>query len=110
MAWNQPNGPNNQWGRRSGQGGPDIEERLRQLQRRLEAFLRPGGRGGDAGTLLMIGVLVVVILWAFSGLYQVKQAERGVLQRFGRLVAVMGPGIHWRVPWPVETVTLVNVA
>lgn len=110
MAWNQPNGSNNQRGRRPGAGGPDLEERLRGWQRRLESLLRPGGRGGDGGMLFLIAFGVVLVLWAWSGVYTVRQAERGVLQRFGRFIRVVEPGPHWHVPWPVESVTLVNVA
>ena len=59
----------------------------------------------------MVAVLVVIALWLFSGFYQVTAAERGVIQRFGRLVQpVRLPGIGWRMPWPIETVTRVNVA
>ena len=112
MAWNQPSGPNNQWGRRPGQGGPDLDERLKSWQRRIESWLRPGpgGRSGDSGSLLLIGVVVVLLVWLWTGLYQVKQAERGVVQRFGRKIEVTRQGLHWRIPWPVETVTIVNVA
>jgi membrane protease subunit HflK len=44
-----------------------------------------------------------------SGVYQVRQAERGVVQRFGKLVEVQPPGLHYRLPWPIERVTKVNV-
>ncbi len=110
MAWNQPSGPNNPWGRRPGQGGPDLDERLKSWQRRLESLLRPGGRGGEGGSLFLMGILVVLGLWLWSGFYQVAQAERGIIQRFGRLVDVKAPGVGWRWPWPIETVTKVNVA
>jgi membrane protease subunit HflK len=110
MAWNQPSGPNNQWGRRSGQGGPDLDERLKSWQRRLESLLRPGGRGGDSGSLLLIAVLAALAVWLWTGFYQVQQAERGVIQRFGRLVEVKLPGVGWHWPWPIESVTKVNVA
>ena len=110
MAWNQPSGPNNPWGRRPGQGGPDLDERLKSWQRRLESLLRPGGRGGEGGSLFLMGTLVVLGLWLWSGFYQVAQAERGIIQRFGRLVDVKAPGVGWRWPWPIETVTKVNVA
>jgi modulator of FtsH protease HflK len=110
MAWNQPGGSNSQWGRRPGQGGPDLDERLKSWQRKLESLLRPGGRGGDSASLLLMAVLVAAGLWLWSGFYQVAQAERGIIQRFGRLVDVKGPGVGWRWPWPIESVTKVNVA
>jgi len=111
MPWNQPNGPNNPWGRRPGQGPPDLDERLKSWQKRLESLWRSGGRGGEGGSLLVLAVLVAIALWLFSGFYQVTAAERGVVQRFGRLVQpVRLPGIGWRMPWPIETVTRVNVA
>jgi len=110
MPWNQPSGPNNQWGRRPGQGGPDLDERLKSWQRKLESWLRPGGRGGDGNALFLVAILVVVAGWLLSGFYQVKQAERGIVQRFGRLIAVRPPGMGWRMPWPIESVTMVNVA
>jgi modulator of FtsH protease HflK len=110
MAWNQPSGSNNQWGRRPGQGGPDLDERLKSWQKRLETLLRPSGRGGDSTSLLLLAVLVALGLWLWSGFYQVGQAERGVIQRFGKLVDVRPPGVGWRWPWPIESVTKVNVA
>lgn len=111
MAWNQPGGgSNNPWGRRPSGGGADLEERLRSWQRRLESLLRPGGRGGEGGSLLAIAALALILLWGFTGFFQVKAAERGVIQRFGRLVDVRNQGWGWRWPWPIETITKVNVA
>lgn len=110
MAWNQPGGQNNPWGRRPGQGGPDLDERVKSWQRKLESLLRPGGKGGEGGSLLAVIGLVVAALWLASGFFQVKSAERGVIQRFGKLVDVRTEGWGWRWPWPIETVTKVDVA
>jgi len=110
MAWNQPGGQNNPWGRRPGPGGPDLDERVRSWQRKLESLLRPGGRGGEGGSLLLTVGLVALALWLASGFFQVKAAERGVILRFGKLVDVKHQGWGWRWPWPVETITKVNVA
>jgi membrane protease subunit HflK len=108
MPWNQPSGPQSPWGRRP--GGPDLDERLKSFQRRLEALLRPGGRGGDSGSLLLIALVFAVAVWLWTGVYQVKQPERGVVQRFGRYIETTPPGLHFRIPWPVESVNIVNVA
>jgi membrane protease subunit HflK len=110
MPWNQPSGPNSQWGRRPGQGGSDLDERLKSWQRKLESLLRPGGRGGDSGSLLLLAVGLIFLGWLYTGVYQVKQSERGVVLRFGRLLEVTAPGLHFRIPWPVESVSIVNVA
>lgn len=110
MAWNQP-GQNNPWGRRPGQGGPDLDEKVKGWQRRLESLLRPSGQPGDgSSSLLLIVVLVAAGLWLGSGFFQIKAAERGVIQRFGKLVDVRHEGWGWRWPWPIETLTKVNVA
>jgi len=64
MAWNQPGGQNNSpWGRRPGQGGPDLDERVKSWQRRFESLLRPGG--GEGGSL-MLTVAVVAFVAGFA--------------------------------------------
>ena len=94
MAWNQPGGQNNSpWGRRPGQGGPDLDERVKSWQRRLDQLLRPGGEGGK---LALVVVAIVVALWFGSGIFQIKAAERGVILRFGKFVAVEPPGLGVR--------------
>jgi len=108
MPWNQPSGPQTPWGRRP--GGPDLDERLKSWQRKLESMFRPGGRGTDSGMLILTVLAIVIVGWLWNGVYQVKQPERGVVQRFGRLVAVTLPGLHFRLPWPIESVNVVNVA
>lgn len=113
MAWNQPDGKKDPWGRRPGQGGSDIDQTLREWQRRLEALLRPGGGEGPApgrGSLGWLVAVAVLVLWVASGFYQVNAPERGVVQRFGRFIEVREPGWGWRWPWPIETVTKVNVS
>ncbi len=119
MAWNQPNGGKNEnpWGRRPGQAGSELDARLKNWQRKLESMFRTGGGGGgeggqgsQPGSLVPLIVLVaVLVFWLMSGVYQVGQAERGVVQRFGALTVVKTGGLHMHLPWPIETVTKVNV-
>jgi modulator of FtsH protease HflK len=112
MAWNQPGGQNNNpWGRRpTNGGGSNLDERVKDWQRKFESLFRPGGKG-EGGALFITVVLLVVALWLASGFFSVKAAERGVIQRFGKVVLpVRTEGWGWRLPWPIDTVTKVNVA
>jgi membrane protease subunit HflK len=112
MAWNQP-GQNNPWGRRpGGQGnGPDLDERVKSWQRRLESLFRPGGgRGGEGRSVLILVAVVALALWLASGIFQIKAAEQGVILRFGKIVDIRNQGPGWRWPWPIEQLIKVNVA
>lgn len=113
MAWNQP-GQNNPWGRRPGGGqgnGPDLDERVKSWQRRLESLFRPGGgRGGEGRSLFILVGVVALAIWLASGIFQIKAAEQGVILRFGKLVDIRSQGAGWRWPWPVEQLIKVNVA
>src|SRR6185503_6978561 len=114
MAWNQPGGQNNNpWGSRrpnnGGGGGPNLDERMKDWQRRFESLFRPGDKG-EGGALFITVLLLILALWLASGFFQVKAAERGVIQRFGKLVLPLRQeGWGWRWPWPIETVTKVDV-
>jgi membrane protease subunit HflK len=50
-------------------------------------------------------VLVAVAMYLLSGIYVVQPDEQGVVKRLGRIVAAnVRPGIHYRIPWPVDEV------
>ena len=121
MAWNEPGGnpgKRNPWGsNKPEQGPPDLDEVIRNLQRRLSALFGGGtggrstgsgapARGFGLGTIL----LALATIWAFTGLYRVDAAERGIILRFGRHVDTTLPGLHWHMPWPIETKQIVNTA
>ncbi|HEV3146346.1 MAG TPA: cation-translocating P-type ATPase family protein [Gemmataceae bacterium] len=49
--------------------------------------------------------LITLVAYAASGLTQVEPNEIALVRRFGRpLEQDLGPGLHWRWPWPAETV------
>lgn len=117
MAWNDSgNGNKNPWDRNSGpEGPPDLDKIIRDWQRKFSGMFggskrgAGAGGGGDIGVPL-IGILVVIsIIWAATGFYQVDAAERGVVQRFGAYVRTVEAGLHWHAPWPIENVDKVNV-
>jgi membrane protease subunit HflK len=123
MAWNDPGRNRNPWGNRPDRGAADLDEALRRLQRRLAAIFGGQGGGGDVGggggggdgNAAMRGfgagtvALVLVAIWAATGLYKVDAAERAVVTRFGQYVATTEPGLRWHLPWPIEARQIINV-
>jgi membrane protease subunit HflK len=120
MAWNQPGGSgNNPWGKRPSKDGRNVDEAFKNFQRKLEALVKGGGAGGQGGTgggdeaggpdklTVLAGVAIAIAIWTYMCFFTVAQAERGVVQRFGKFVSIREPGLGWHF-WPVERVTMVN--
>jgi HflK protein len=65
-----------------------------------------------SGRRLLAGALVVMVaLYLGSGLFRIAPGETGLKLRFGRIMAsALGPGLHYRLPWPIETDHLVSLA
>ena len=115
MAWNEPGGNNNDpWKNKGGrdQGPPDLDEVFKNLMNKFGKF--GGGNSGSSGgkSLGGIGMAVIfgilVIGWVFSGFYTIREAERGVVLRFGEFSHFVDPGLRWK-PTFVDTVKPVDV-
>ncbi len=50
----------------------------------------------------LVPVLAVLVLfgWGLSGVEALGVNQRAIYERFGKPVAVFGPGLHIRLPWP----------
>src|SRR5450755_4302979 len=116
MAWNEPGGEKrNPWNRPQ-QSQNDLDDVLRNLQRRLAAlFGRGGGVGGGQNSAnfnrgLGSGLILIAVVWIGSGVYRVDAQERAVILRFGKYEQITGPGYNWHLPWPIERKIIVNVS
>src|SRR5262245_90447 len=124
MSLNDPN-----WGRGSrgpqgpgggNQGPPDLDELWRNFNRRLAELFGKRRRGGDeppqppsswqigGGAGLLVALIVAV--WLASGLYIVGEGQGGVVLPFGRFSQETNPGLRWRMPWPIQSHEIVNLA
>ncbi len=124
MSLNDPN-----WGRGGGnrgqgggnQGPPDLDELWRNFNRKLNDLFgrrRPPGAeppspppsnariGGGAG----IAAALALAIWLASGFYIVVEGQRGVVLTFGKFSEETNAGLRWRMPWPIQSVELVNLA
>ncbi len=112
MAWNDP-----QWGKKN-EGPPDLDELWRRFTSKLKSLFggknTPGGSSGQGGNGfgpagLGIVVAIIVAVWLVSGFYIVDAGERGVVLRFGKYIETTQPGPNWHLPWPIESVQVVNI-
>jgi membrane protease subunit HflK len=106
MAWNQPGEDKKRPAPRGALDNASLDDLLRRLQRQVQRLWRPGSNRGSAALALL---LLIATVWLISGYYQIGPSERGVVQRFGRYVAIEQPGHGWHWPWPIETLTKLDV-
>lgn len=83
------------------QGPRGVPPQMSQALSQLRKFRLPGGP-------MAIGLLVLAWI-VFSSFYTVNQDEVGVVQRFGRYIETTQPGLNFKLPFGIDTVTKVNV-
>lgn len=70
--------------------------------------LKKAGNFKFKGWGYLIAIIIIVVI-ALTSFYTVNQDEVGVVLRFGRYVDTKQPGLNWKLPFGIETVTKVNV-
>ena len=117
MAWNEPGGGKDPWGGGQGGGPPDLDEALKKFRQKFGKFGGGNGSGSGGGGLpgipggrRLVPVILVLlfIVWALAGTYQIDEKERAVVLRFGEYLDTVGPGLHWNPPM-IDTVIPVRV-
>lgn len=109
-------------------GPPDLDEVLKDLGKKIDNIFKRkprivvdnngggsnNGNGGskqnlNGGDIPLLPILLIVFLiWLLTGFYIVDQGSRGVVLRFGEHIDVTQPGPRWHLPYPIETVEIVN--
>ncbi len=105
-------------------GPPDLDELFKDLKNKMNRVIggkaSGGGNNGQnpnssgsqlSGDNIPIGpiILIIVLIWLATGFYIVDQGSRGVVFTFGKNTAVTMPGPRWHIPYPIETVEVVNL-
>ena len=98
MSWQQPNS-----GRPGQRGngatpGSELEDLILQGQEKLKRMIPGGGTGGRTG--LVIIILLGLALW--SAYYTVPSDSVAVIQRFGKYLKEVPPGLHFQLPFGAD--------
>jgi membrane protease subunit HflK len=116
MPWSNQSGGGGRkgggpWGQGPGGSGPqpDLEELLKRSQDTLKQVM-PGGGSGLPGSFMFLVAVVVAAIFAFYAFtFRVNPDELGVVMRFGVPTRAEPPGLHFRLPPPIEEVRLPKV-
>jgi membrane protease subunit HflK len=100
--WGSPPGGRNGSGKGGQRPPPNIDEVVKKIQNIINKLI-PGGKTGGIKPIIL-GLVVLIAIWAFSGLYRVLPDEQGVVLRFGKFVSTTQPGLNYHIPYPIETV------
>ncbi len=101
-------------------------EKLRENQQKFEKKSQGGGPGMPkppqvdeilnkfkdfrSSGIVFFAIIILVVIAGFSSVFTVKQAEQGVIQRFGKYTRTAQPGLNFKMPLGIEKVTKVDVA
>ncbi len=106
MAWNEPgNNDKDPWKNKGGknQGPPDLDELLNDLGKKVTGIFggktTKGGSGSGksfSNIGISIALVIALLVYAFSGFYTIKEAEQGIVLRFGEHSGTVDPGINWK--------------
>jgi membrane protease subunit HflK len=64
---------------------------------------------GSSKILYLLIIGIVLLVWLATGIYIVQPGQEGVVLTFGKFANVTGSGLNYRLPWPIQSVAIVNV-
>lgn len=119
MPWNEPGGNNQDpWTgkNKTTNKSTDTDELVKKLNQKLVGLFgkkpnnssEPDSPANYTGVFIILGVLIAG--WLFSGFYMVDAREEALVLRFGAYQSTSGPGLHWHLPTPIESIEFVDVA
>ena len=81
-------------------GGPRAPGTLIRTHLGVD-FARSWAIGFIGRAILPAAALTALLSWGLSGLKLIDLDARGIYERLGAPVAVLGPGLHLLLPWPL---------
>jgi len=110
MAWNEPNGNKDPWGRKR-DNNSELDDILKGFNKFINDFFKSSGGSSNTPNKKNVSLLagIIIAIYFLSGVYIVNDGERGVVLQFGEFVSITGPGPHW-VPRVIQKYEIVDVS
>lgn len=89
----------NPWQNTSGSSGgpPDLVELIKKMK-------------GPGGSIFLIPILLLIVWGIFTSFYTVQPEQQAVVKRLGAVVDITDPGLHFKLPFGIESVQRVASA
>jgi modulator of FtsH protease HflK len=86
-----------------------IDQILKGRPRGPRTITPAGGDGPSFEPKTFFGVLaILLVVWAaWTSVYTVQPEERAVIKRFGRVAGIADPGLHFKLPFGIDTTQIV---
>ena len=85
--------------------GSELEQLIGEGQERLKKMIP----GGGSGAPVLFFVLAALLVGAWTAYYTVPSDSVAVVQRFGKYLKDVQPGLHFKVPMGIDAATIVPV-
>jgi membrane protease subunit HflK len=84
------------------EGPPDLGEVIKKATDSM------GFKAGGRYVWLIVIGIILVIIFVYTAVYTIPTGHRGVVLRFGRFSGIVMPGLHFKIPFGVDTVSKVH--
>ena len=109
MPSSNGNGGRKPWGRGPPGGpSPNLEELLKRGQDKFKQAI-PGGSGVPGLFIFLVAIVLAAIVAFYAFTFRVNPDEIGIVLYLGKPDRQEPPGLHFRLPYPVEEVYLPKV-
>ena len=105
MAW--PNGNNGKTGSPGSGGNPaaELQQLIDQGRAGLKQIMPAGGPRGA----IIVALIAALLFGAWTAYYTVPSDSVAVVQRFGKYLKEVQPGLHFKFPLGIDLATIVPV-
>ncbi|WP_405229962.1 FtsH protease activity modulator HflK [Lentisalinibacter sediminis] len=82
---------------RGGDGPSDITDIINRLK-------SGGGKGGgQSARPIILGIVIALLAWGvMTSFYTVQPEQRAVVKRFGDVIGISDPGLHFKLPFGID--------
>lgn len=93
------------WGSGANSGPPDLDALIQKARDQFKHAMPGAGPRG----IIVLAIIILIGLGAWTAYYTVPSDSVAVIQRFGKYLTNVPPGLHFKLPMGIDTAKIVPV-